>query len=114
MTQALYWMTDPVPINQLASLDQWDCRKRKDTPEPACNLPNTCKIAFKPPKDGDPAWIPGTRSVRPHNDLGGVFDSHRLSSILSRLSRSQCCVIFGYNMVASFVSRIIFSPLGVL
>ncbi|XP_043203997.1 chitin deacetylase 1-like [Amphibalanus amphitrite] len=61
MTQALYWMTDPIPINQLAQLDQWDCRKRKDIPEPACNLPNTCRISFKPPKDGDPAWVPGTR-----------------------------------------------------
>ena len=61
MTQALYWMTDPIPINQLAQLDQWDCRKRKDIPDPACNLPNTCRISFKPPKDGDAAWVPGTR-----------------------------------------------------
>ncbi|XP_037086439.1 chitin deacetylase 1-like [Pollicipes pollicipes] len=61
MTQALFWMSDPVPLNQLTQLDDWDCRKRQNTPAPACNRPNTCRVLFKPPKDVDPSWLPGTR-----------------------------------------------------
>ncbi|KAF0291691.1 hypothetical protein FJT64_010266 [Amphibalanus amphitrite] len=61
MTQALLWMSDPVPVNQISQFDDWDCRKRKEVPPPACNLPNSCKVPFKPPPDVDKRWIPGTR-----------------------------------------------------
>lgn len=61
MTQALLWMTDPVPISQIGSLEDWDCRKRQNIPPPPCNLPNSCRLTFKPPKGVDSAWLAGTR-----------------------------------------------------
>lgn len=61
MTQALLWMTDPVPISQIGSLEDWDCRKRQNIPTPPCNLPNSCRLTFKPPKGVDSAWLAGTR-----------------------------------------------------
>merc|ERR1711872_38949 len=45
-TQALLWMTDPVPINKLDSLEAWECRE-EDLPPAPCKSPNKCSLAHK-------------------------------------------------------------------
>ena len=50
VTQALVWMTDPRPAKDLNSLEAWKCDKKENLPPPACNLPNSCAVPFKPPE----------------------------------------------------------------
>jgi len=45
-TQALYWITEPVPISELRDYANWDCTRRVLPPKP-CNLPNSCGLPFQ-------------------------------------------------------------------
>jgi len=44
-TQALLWMTDPVPLSELKNYDNWACDK--ELPPPACKSPNKCSLTHK-------------------------------------------------------------------
>lgn len=48
-TQALLWITEPKPADQLTNFEPWDCKKRV-VPSQPCNLPNKCALNFKPAK----------------------------------------------------------------
>ncbi|KDR24193.1 uncharacterized protein LOC110828651 [Zootermopsis nevadensis] len=50
ITQALVWMTDPRSAKNLNTFDAWNCAKRQNIPPPACNLPNSCALSFRPPE----------------------------------------------------------------
>lgn len=60
VTQALVWMTDPRPAKDLNSLEAWKCDKKENLPAPACSLPNSCAVPFKPPE----ANFSATRQVQ--------------------------------------------------
>ena len=45
-TQALLWMTDPVPISELEDYEPWQCRE-EDLPPKPCGSPNKCSLAHK-------------------------------------------------------------------
>jgi hypothetical protein len=47
-TQALVWMTDPKPAQELINYEPWLCKKEPNTLGP-CNLPNKCPLRFKAP-----------------------------------------------------------------
>ncbi|CAL8079007.1 unnamed protein product [Orchesella dallaii] len=47
-TQALLWITEPKPVEALATFEGWDCKKRT-VPTPPCNLPNKCPLVFRQP-----------------------------------------------------------------
>lgn len=42
--QAIQWMKNPTPINQIPNFEPWKCNKQLDASEIACNLPNICKL----------------------------------------------------------------------
>jgi len=45
-TQALLWMTDPVPVSKLNSFEAWECRE-DDLPPKPCKSPNKCSLAHR-------------------------------------------------------------------
>lgn len=48
VTQALTWITDPKPLNQLNNYEAWKCNTRKPTiPSKPCSNPNKCALPFK-------------------------------------------------------------------
>lgn len=49
VTQALLWITEPKPTDTLNTFEPWDCKKRVVPPQP-CNLPNSCALSFRHPK----------------------------------------------------------------
>jgi hypothetical protein len=55
-TQALLWMTDPVPISKLNSYEPWQCKTQEELPPKPCKSPNSCSLAHK---DSD-----GVKTVR--------------------------------------------------
>lgn len=42
-TQALLWMTDPVPLSQIKNYENWQCDT--ELPPPPCKSPNKCSLA---------------------------------------------------------------------
>ena len=46
-TQALLWMTDPVPISKLNSYEPWQCKTEEELPPKPCKSPNKCSLAHK-------------------------------------------------------------------
>jgi len=64
MTQALLWMSEPKKVSELSQYADWDCRKDERAPPPACNLPTSCPLAFRPPSGVDKSWKPGTRYMQ--------------------------------------------------
>jgi len=45
-TQALFWITEPKTIKEMANFPAWDCSERILPPKP-CNLANSCPLPFK-------------------------------------------------------------------
>lgn len=46
-TQALQWITDPKPLNQLTNYEPWQCQKKTSNVQKPCNLSNKCALPFK-------------------------------------------------------------------
>ena len=43
--QAIEWMRNPTPINELNNFQPWQCDKRQfEKSELACSLPHSCKL----------------------------------------------------------------------
>ena len=47
-TQALTWMTDPRPLKELSTYEDWGCKPKFNIPGPSCNNANKCALDFKP------------------------------------------------------------------
>lgn len=46
--QAIQWMQNPTPINQLKNFEPWGCRNKiYEWGETACEEPNVCKVFSK-------------------------------------------------------------------
>ena len=45
-TQALLWITDPVPVSELEGFEPWQCKK-EDLPPKACKVPNSCSLVHQ-------------------------------------------------------------------
>ncbi|KAG5890808.1 hypothetical protein JTB14_008249 [Gonioctena quinquepunctata] len=67
-TQALTWITDPKPINELKNYEPWDCKKDNLPPKP-CKLSNKCALSFKRPELN----ITDTRYLETCNDCPNQY-----------------------------------------
>lgn len=47
VTQALSWISEPRPLNQLANVESWDCKRTAPSASKPCNISNKCALAFK-------------------------------------------------------------------
>jgi len=46
-TQALLWLTDPVPVTKLDNFEPWQCKTKEELPAKPCKTPNSCSLAHK-------------------------------------------------------------------